>query len=108
MDVVIPYVHERKQFGQAIGDPVDAGSRRHVHHHQRCRAYVYAVGKALDRGDLKEPVRVDAAGAILTLPRKLIGAGEAIQALAEWAISTRLRPVVCGATEAVRDRRRHV
>ena len=64
LDVVMPYVHERKQFGQADRRiPARAGQdRRHVRAMNACKAYVYAVAKACDRG---ETTREDAAGAIL-------------------------------------------
>ncbi|MEP4602158.1 isovaleryl-CoA dehydrogenase [Saccharospirillum sp.] len=64
LDVVLPYVHEREQFGQPIGEfqlvqgkVADMYTRLNA-----CRAYVYAVGAACDRG---ETARKDAAGAIL-------------------------------------------
>ena len=85
MDVVIPYVHERKQFGQAIGEfQLMQGKLADMYTTMNaCRAYVYAVGKALDRGDLKGTgARKDAAGAILYAAEKATWmAGEAIQAL---------------------------
>jgi len=85
MDVVIPYVHERKQFGQAIGEfQLMQGKLADMYTTiNACRAYVYAVGKALDRGDLKGTgARKDAAGAILYSSEKATWmAGEAIQAL---------------------------
>jgi len=85
MDVVIPYVHERKQFGQAIGEfQLMQGKLADMYTTMNaCRAYVYAVGKALDRGNLKGTgARKDAAGAILYAAEKATWmAGEAIQAL---------------------------
>ncbi len=81
LDVVIPYVHERKQFGKAIGEfQLMQGklADMYVAFHA-CRAYVYAVAQACDRGD---PVRKDAAGAILYSAEKATWmAGQAIQAL---------------------------
>src|SRR5476649_780132 len=65
MDVVIPYLHERKQFGQPIGEfQLMQGKLADMYTTMNaCRAYVYAVGKALDRGDLKGTgARKDAAG----------------------------------------------
>ena len=85
MDVVIPYVHERKQFGQAIGEfQLMQGKLADMYTTMNaCRAYVYAVGKALDRGVLSGTgARKDAAGAILYSAEKATWmAGEAIQAL---------------------------
>jgi isovaleryl-CoA dehydrogenase len=67
MDVVIPYVHERKQFGQAIGEfELMQGKLADMYTTwQASRAYVYAVGKACDRADHARTLRKDAAGAIL-------------------------------------------
>jgi isovaleryl-CoA dehydrogenase len=64
MDVVIPYVHQRKQFGQAIGEfQLVQGKLADMYTTMNaCKAYVYAVAKACDRG---ETARKDAAGAIL-------------------------------------------
>jgi isovaleryl-CoA dehydrogenase len=64
MDVVIPYVHQRKQFGQPIGSfQLVQGKLADMYTTlNACRAYVYAVAKACDRG---ETARKDAAGAIL-------------------------------------------
>ena len=81
MDVVIPYVHQRKQFGQPIGEfQLMQGKLADMYTtFSACRAYVYAVGQALDRG---ETTRKDAAGAILYAAEKATWmAGEAIQAL---------------------------
>jgi len=81
LDAVIPYVHERKQFGQPIGEfQLMQGKLADMYTtFSACRAYVYAVGQALDRG---ETTRKDAAGAILYAAEKATWmAGEAIQAL---------------------------
>lgn len=81
MDVVIPYVHERKQFGQSIGEfQLMQGKLADMYVAlNTARAYVYAVGKACDR---KEITRKDAAGAILYAAEKATWmALEAIQAL---------------------------
>jgi isovaleryl-CoA dehydrogenase len=81
LDVVLPYVHERKQFGQPIGEfQLMQGKLADMYATcSACRAYVYAVGQALDRG---ETTRKDAAGAILYAAEKATWmAGEAIQAL---------------------------
>ena len=81
LDVVIPYVHDRKQFGQPIGEfQLMQGKLADMYAtFSYCRAYVYAVGQALDRG---ETTRKDAAGAILVAAEKATWmAGEAIQTL---------------------------
>ncbi|MEE3287268.1 MAG: acyl-CoA dehydrogenase family protein, partial [Pseudomonadota bacterium] len=64
MDNVLPYVHDRKQFGQAIGEfQLMQGKLADMYTTMNaCRAYVYAVATACDRG---ETTRKDAAGAIL-------------------------------------------
>jgi isovaleryl-CoA dehydrogenase len=64
LDVVLPYVHERKQFGQPIGEfqLVQAKLADMYVSMNAARAYVYAVAKACDRG---ETTREDSAGAIL-------------------------------------------
>jgi isovaleryl-CoA dehydrogenase len=68
-DVVIPYVHQRKQFGQPIGEfQLVQGKLADMYTTMNaCRAYVYAVAKACDRG---ETARKDAAGAILYASEK--------------------------------------
>ena len=81
MDVVMPYVHQREQFGQAIGEfQLMQGKVADMYTTMNaCKAYVYAVAKACDRG---ETTRKDAAGAILYAAEKATWmAGEAIQAL---------------------------
>jgi len=81
MDVVLPYIHERQQFGQPIGEfQLMQGKVADMYTTMNaCRAYVYAVGQACDRG---ETTRKDAAGAILYAAEKATWmAGEAIQAL---------------------------
>ncbi|MGF9758443.1 isovaleryl-CoA dehydrogenase [Microvirga sp. 0TCS3.31] len=64
MDVVLPYIHERKQFGQAIGEfQLVQGKVADMYVTMNAaKAYVYAVAKACDRG---ETTREDAAGVIL-------------------------------------------
>jgi isovaleryl-CoA dehydrogenase len=64
LDVVLPYVHERKQFGESIGTfQLVQGKLADMYvQANAARAYVYAVAKACDRG---ETTREDAAGAIL-------------------------------------------
>jgi len=81
MDVVVPYVHERRQFGQPIGEfQLMQGKLADMYTTMNaCKAYVYAVAKACDRGG---PTRKDAAGAILYAAEKATWmALEAIQAL---------------------------
>jgi isovaleryl-CoA dehydrogenase len=81
LDIVVPYVHERKQFGQAIGEfQLMQGKLADMYvGYNACVSYLYAVAKAADRGD---PVRKDAAGAILYVAEKATWmAGQAIQVL---------------------------
>jgi isovaleryl-CoA dehydrogenase len=81
MDVVVPYVHERKQFGTAIGEfQLMQGKLADMYTTMNAaRAYVYAVARACDRG---QTTRKDAAGAILYAAEKATWmALEAIQAL---------------------------
>ena len=81
LDVVVPYIHERKQFGQAIGEfQLMQGKIADMYvTTNACRAYVYAVAAACDRG---ETSRKDAAGCILYAAEKATQmALEAIQAL---------------------------
>ena len=84
MDVVVPYVHERQQFGQPIGEfQLMQGKLADMYTTmQASRAYVYAVAQALDRGHGGTAARKDAAGAILYAAEKATWmAGEAIQCL---------------------------
>jgi isovaleryl-CoA dehydrogenase len=87
MDVVLPYLHERSQFGQAIGEfQLMQGKLADMYSTMMaCRAYVYAVGRACDHAHHPEAVRAlrkDAAGAILYSAEKATWmAGEAIQCL---------------------------
>ncbi len=84
MDAVLPYIHERKQFGQSIGEfQLMQGKMADMYSTwQASRAYVYAVGKACDRQDHSRSLRKDAAGAILYSAEKATWmAGEAIQTL---------------------------
>ena len=81
LDVVLPYVHERQQFGQPIGEfQLIQGIVADMYTTQNaCRSYVYTVGRACDRG---ETARKDAAGAILYAAEKATWmAGEAIRCL---------------------------
>ncbi|MBL8433180.1 MAG: isovaleryl-CoA dehydrogenase [Dechloromonas sp.] len=84
MDVVVPFIHERRQFGQAIGEfQLMQGKVADLYSTwQATRAYVYAVGRACDSADHSRTLRKDAAGAILYSAEKATWmAGEAIQAL---------------------------
>jgi len=81
MDVVLPYVHDRRQFGKAIGEfQLMQGKLADMYTTMNaCRAYVYAVSKACDRS---QTTRKDAAGAILYASEKATWmALEAIQCL---------------------------
>jgi isovaleryl-CoA dehydrogenase len=81
LDIVVPYVHERKQFGQPIGEfQLMQGKLADMYVAlSTARAYVYAVAQACDRG---ETTRKDSAGAILYSAEKATWmALEAIQAL---------------------------
>ena len=81
MDVVVPYIHDRKQFGQPIGEfQLMQGKIADMYTTlSASRAYVYAVAAACDRG---ETARKDAAGAILYAAEKATWmALQAIQAL---------------------------
>ena len=87
LDVVLPYVHERRQFGQPIGEfQLMQGKLADMYSTMMaCRAYVYAVARACDRArspDAVRALRKDAAGAILyAAERATWMAGEAIQVL---------------------------
>ncbi|MGH6763129.1 MAG: isovaleryl-CoA dehydrogenase [Phyllobacterium sp.] len=81
LDTVVPYVHERKQFGQSIGEfQLMQGKLADMYTTMNAsRAYVYAVASACDRG---ETTRKDAAGCILYAAEKATWCAlEAIQAL---------------------------
>ena len=69
MDLVVPYIHERKQFGQSIGEfQLIQGKVADMYTTMNAaKAYVYAVAKACDRG---ETTRKDAAAAILHASEK--------------------------------------
>jgi isovaleryl-CoA dehydrogenase len=92
MDVVLPYVRQRKQFGQAIGEfelmqgkLADMDTTLNA-----CRAYVYAVARACDRGTV---ARKDAAGVILyAAERATWMAGQAIQALGGMGYMNEMAP----------------
>ncbi len=81
MDTVLPYVHERKQFGQAIGEfQLMQGKLADMYTTMNaCKSYAYAVGRACDDG---RTTRKDAAGVILYTAEKATWmALEAIQCL---------------------------
>lgn len=86
MDVVLPYIHDRRQFGQSIGEfQLIQGKLADMYTTQQaCRAYLYAVGRHLDAlADAPvRQVRKDCAGVILYAAEKATWlAGEAIQIL---------------------------
>ncbi len=87
LDIAVPHLHERKQFGQAIGEfQLMQGKLADMYvNFSAARAYVYAVGQALDRGAAMGPstdTRKDAAGAILyAAERATWMAGETIQTM---------------------------
>ncbi|MCP3869024.1 MAG: isovaleryl-CoA dehydrogenase [Gammaproteobacteria bacterium] len=81
MDAVVPYIHEREQFGRPIGEfELMQGKMADMYTTMNaCKAYAYAVGKACDRD---ETTRKDAAGVILYTAEKATWmALEAIQTL---------------------------
>jgi isovaleryl-CoA dehydrogenase len=81
MDIVIPYVHERRQFGRAVGTfQLMQGKIADMYVAlNSARAYVYAVARACDAG---QTTRFDAAGAILMASENAVKVAlEAIQAL---------------------------
>jgi len=81
LDLVLPYVHEREQFGAPIGTfQLMQGKGADMYTTMNaCRAYVYAVARACDAG---QTTRFDAAGCILYAAEKATWmAGEAVQAL---------------------------
>jgi isovaleryl-CoA dehydrogenase len=81
MDVVVPYLHERKQFGQPIGEfQLMQGKLADMYTTMNAsRSYVYMCGKAADRGEI---TRQDAAGCLMFAAEKATWmALEAIQAL---------------------------
>ena len=97
LDVVLPYVRERKQFGQAIGSfqLMQAKIADMYVALNSARAYVYAVAKSCDAG---KTTRFDAAGAILLASESAFKvAGEAVQALGgagytkDWPVERYLR-----------------
>jgi isovaleryl-CoA dehydrogenase len=97
LDVVLPYVRERKQFGQSIGSfqLIQAKIADMYVALNSARAYVYQVAKACDSG---RTTRFDAAGAILLASENAFRvAGEAVQALGgagytkDWPVERYMR-----------------
>ncbi|MFV0643229.1 MAG: isovaleryl-CoA dehydrogenase [Sphingomonadaceae bacterium] len=97
LDVVLPYIRERKQFGKPIGafQLMQAKVADMYVALQSARAYIYAVAKACDAG---QTTRFDAAGAILLASENAFrAAGEAVQALGgagytkDWPVERFLR-----------------
>ena len=108
LDVVIPYVHDRKQFGQPIGEfQLIQGKLADMYtEFNACRAYVYAVARACDRG---QTTRKDAAGDPL---RRREGDPDGAERGADFGrqrlhqrIPDRAPAARC---QALRDRRRHL
>lgn len=84
LDLVIPYLHDRKQFGEPIGQfQLMQGKLADMYSTWlACKTLVYAVGKACDQADHDRSLRKDAASAILYAAEKATWmAGETIQAL---------------------------
>lgn len=84
MDVVLPYVHERKQFGRSIGEfQLVQGKVADMYAGlQACRSYAYALGQACDRVNHDRSLRKDAASCILYAAEKATWmAGQAVQLL---------------------------
>lgn len=97
MDVALPYVHERKQFGEPIGNfqLMQAKLADMYVGLNACRAYVYAVARACDAGCT---TRQDAAGAILYAAEKRPGSpARRSRCSAATATSTTTPPAACGA-----------
>ena len=100
MDVVIPYVHDRKQFGQSIGEfQLMQGKLADMYTTwQACRAYVYAVGQACDRADHTRSLRKTQPAPFSTPPRRRPGwPGKRSRRLAATATSMSIRRAACGA-----------
>ncbi|WP_338910351.1 isovaleryl-CoA dehydrogenase [Mycetohabitans rhizoxinica] len=86
LDAVVPYIHDRKQFGQSIGEfQLIQGKVADMYTTlQACRAYLYAMGSQLDKlgSEHVRQMRKDCAGVILYTAEKATWmAGEAIQIL---------------------------
>ena len=88
MDIVVPYIHERRQFGRAIGEfQLMQGKIADMYTAwNSTRAYVYAVAQACDRNSA---IRMDSASAILLAAERATWmAGQAIQALGAMGYAT--------------------
>ena len=97
LDVVVPYIHDRKQFGQSIGEFqfIQQGGG-HVHPAQRQPCLSHAVAQACDRG---ETTRKDAAGVILyTAENATQMACRRSRSSVATAISTNSPPAACCVT----------
>ena len=109
VDEVLPYLHDRKQFGQSIGEfQLMQGKLADMYADlNACRAYLYAVAGACDRG---EETRQDCAAVILYTAEKATQmALQAIQALGGYRLHQRSqRRPPAARRQAVRDRRRHL
>ena len=107
LDVVLPYVHERKQFGQPIGSfQLVQGKLADMYVALNAsKAYVYAVAKACDRG---ETTREDAAGAILHASERATAVAlDAIQLLGGNGYTNDYPLGASARRKALRDRGRH-
>ena len=108
LDVVMPYVHDRKQFGQSIGTfQLMQGKIADMYTTMNaCRAYVYSVARACDEGRTS---RFDAAGCILYAAEKATWmALEAVQALGgNGYINDFPTGQTAARRKTVRDRRGH-
>ena len=103
LDVVIPYVHERKQFGQSIGEfQLMQGKLADMYTtFGACRAYVYAVGQVLDRGELRNnAARTPPARSCTPARRRPGWRARRSSASAATATSTSTPPAGCGATRS--------
>ena len=81
LDVVVPYVHQREQFGQPIGEfqLIQANLADMYTSLSACQSYVYAVARAADRGETN---RKDAAGCLLFAAERATQAAlQAVQTL---------------------------
>jgi alkylation response protein AidB-like acyl-CoA dehydrogenase len=104
MDAVVPYIHDRKQFGQAIGEfQLMQGKIADMYSTMMaCRAYVYAVGQACDRATGRNrcaPCARTPPAPSCTAPKRRPGwPARRSRPWAATAISTNTRSAACGAT----------